>query len=129
MRRSILLAATLMFVAGTAQADEQWTGFYRGIDHRDGGTATLSITTNQDGSFHIVASGSSLTYCDGGPGGIRGVGRVENDTLLREQTMVYCDGSEDPQEISDSSYAYDSINDVLRFESPGGRSIVYHRLD
>lgn len=129
MKKASLLAIVVIAAAGAAQADERWNGFYRGIDHRDGGIATLSITTNQDGSFHIVASGSSLTYCDGGPGGIRGVGRIENDALIREQTQVYCSGSDDPQEISDATYMYDGINDVLRFETPGGRSIIYHRLD
>ncbi|WP_421723753.1 hypothetical protein [Bauldia sp.] len=129
MRKTVLAALAFIGSIGAATAYEEWIGFYHGIDPIDGDVSTLSITAKPDGTMHIVSTSDTITFCDGGPGAFVAEGRIDGDTLLRENTKVRCRGSETLQDVRDSSYTYDRDNGVIQIITPGGgHPIIFHRF-
>lgn len=61
------LAALLLVpaLAGTASADDDWTGFYRGIDPVAGSLDAVSIVPEGRGAYEIVMHASRFGLCEG----------------------------------------------------------------
>ena len=111
-------------------AEDGFSGYYMGIDAKDGSVDSLSIVKMPDGSFKITVSSSGLVFCDEGqqPGFITATGRVDGDRLLRENVVAKCVGSAETFKMDDGVYTWSDDGRVLSIQAPQGRLNHYHRI-
>ncbi|MBW8635930.1 hypothetical protein K1W69_01940 [Hoeflea sp. WL0058] len=134
MRKFFRLSATATALAlatgAVSAADDNFAGYYVGIDDKDGSVDNLSIVEMPDGSFKITVSSSGLGFCEEGrsPGFITATGRLDGDSLVRENVVAKCVGSEETFKLSDGTYTRSDDEDVLSIQAPQGRLNYYHRI-
>ena len=134
MRQFLIISATSAALAlasgAVSAADDNFAGYYMGIDDKDGSVDNLSIVKMQDGSFKITVSSSGLGFCEEGtkPGFITASGRLDGDSLVRENVVAKCVGSEETFGLSDGTYTRSDDQDVLSIQAPQGRLNYYHRM-
>lgn len=125
---AVLLTAAVG--AGPAQADDDdWAGFYVGIDDADGSVDRLSIVPIGDATFNIRVVLSKASLCAGGETGlIVGTGRIEDDKLVRRDAILRC-GDTEGRAIEDRTYTRDDDTGILTIKAgDDGRSLFYHRI-
>jgi hypothetical protein len=119
-----------LIAAGPAVADEDdWTGFYLGIDAADGSLDYLSIVPLGDGRFDIRIAVSGHSMCSGaGAAVVHATGRLEDDRLVREEGELVCDGA-DKVAHPGVVYELDEDEKFLATQAPDdGRMLYFHRL-
>ncbi|MCP4383155.1 MAG: hypothetical protein GY798_17330 [Hyphomicrobiales bacterium] len=127
-----LLAAT--FCIGSAHAaDDDWAGFYMGIDALDGSVGRMSIIPNGDGTFAIRVTAAAISMCADGPGSgagwVSGTGRIVDGSLVRKDAMLTCDGAGEARPISDWTFTRDEDTGILTLGAgDDGRKLFYHRI-
>ena len=134
LRKFFIVGATatalVLTTGAVSAADDNFAGYYMGIDDQDGSVDNLSIVKMPDGSFKITVSSSGLGFCEGGrnPGYITARGRLDGDRLVRENVVARCVGSEETFKLNDGIYTRSDEGDILSIQAPQGRLNHYHRI-
>lgn len=123
-----IVTAIAIFLPLSARADaDPWAGFYQAIDPEDGSTNYMSIVPKGDGSYILQVVVSEHARCDA-PAVFVADARLEDDSLIRENTVLRCDGA-DEIEHSDATYSLDEENGIVSLSAPfDGRTLFYHRV-
>ncbi len=127
----IALAAFLLAQPVLAQDEEdEWSGYYMGIDALDGSIDSLSIVHNEDGTYRILMSSTGLAFCkDGSEAGlISATGKVVDGKLVREKVSYTCTISHESKPLPDSTYTRDAGTGILKLEGPSNRVNYYHPI-
>jgi hypothetical protein len=131
--KSLFVATILTMTVGLGLAhanDDDWAGFYIGIDALDGSIDQLSIVPNGDGTFDIrmVSDGISLCDAETPAGMIVATGRIVDGQLVRENVRLKCEKA-DETALDDGAYTRDGETGILTLPAPDdGRQMQYHRL-
>ncbi|MBL8906914.1 MAG: hypothetical protein JNM20_09580 [Rhizobiales bacterium] len=133
IRRAVMIAGAFCLLAQPVVAqdeEDEWSGFYMGIDALDGSIDSLSIVRNEDGTYRILMSSTGLAFCkDGAEGGlISAVGKVVDGNLVREQVKYTCAISHESKPLPDSTYIRDPATGVLLLNGPSNRVNYYHPI-
>jgi hypothetical protein len=129
--RVLLVVGLLLATAGLnlAQADEDdWAGYYIGLDAQDGSIDRLSIVPNGDGTFDIRMVSTAISLCDpSDPAGvITATGRLVDGQLVRENVLLRCQGAEEIS-LKDTTYTRDEGTGILTMPAPdNARQMQYH---
>jgi hypothetical protein len=129
--RGLLVIGLLLTTAGLNLAhadDEDWTGFYIGLDAQDGSIDRLSIVPNGDATFDIRMVSTGISLCDpANPAGvITATGRLVDGQLVRENVLLRCQGAEEVI-LKDTTYTRDADTGILTMPAPdNGRQMQYH---
>lgn len=127
--RMFLAAFALLLAAGLAQADD-WSGFYVGIDERDGSFDSQSIVPKEDGTYRIVVKASAFAMCDTThPDAVlKATGRILEDKFVRQETVAHC-GNGAEVKVDDTVYTLDQETGTLSYRAHVGDDILsYHRV-
>jgi hypothetical protein len=128
----IAVAACALFALPTITRadDNDWFGFYRGIDPFDGDVGTLSIVPGEGTDFKVLVAVDEAGACGGGPGYAIGTGKLAGDNLNIVDRVFQCRGKDEPFSIQDSHmfWAGDTEILVLIATAPETREIHFHRL-
>jgi hypothetical protein len=131
IRGALIAAAAFCLLAQPVMAqdeEDEWSGFYMGIDALDGSIDSLSIVHNEDGTYRILMSSTGLAFCkDGAEAGlISAVGKVVDGKLVREKVQYVCAISHESKPLPDSTYTRDPATGILKLDGPSNRMNYYH---
>jgi len=133
IRKTIMIAAAFCLLAqpGMAQdEDDDWTGYYMGIDGGDGSVDSLSIVPLPDETYRILMSSTKLTFCKEGTeaGMITATGKVVDGKLIREKVQYLCENSKELKPLPDGTYTRDPATGILMIDAPSNRVNYYHPI-
>ena len=130
MKSKTLISTTTVFgiLALPAIAADNWTGQYEGVDPLTGASISLQIEPQQDGLYNIVVDTPRHSQCTG-EAQLTGTGILQDDRMLRLDTVVSCAGAE-PISSPDAAYFQDVQQEVIYAEVPtDNRRIDYYRVN
>ncbi len=127
--RTFVSATTaLCILAVPALAADNWAGQYEGIDPLTGAKISLRIEPQQVGPYNIVVNTPQHSLCSG-TAKIVGTGIIEDDQMLRLDTVVNCAGAEPILTSPDIVYFQDRDQEMIYAEVPtDNRRIDYYRV-
>jgi len=120
----ILIVALLITSPSYAGTGSPFIGEWYGTDG-DGSDIRMVIAGNPGGSFHIMATDSYLSSCQGGAGIVQGTAFVnpQNSFFLDANIKVICFTTGGTHEFT-TSFIYDATPDTL-----SGMSVTWYRAD
>lgn len=126
--RTFVSATTALgILAVPALAADNWAGQYEGVDPLTGATISLRIEPQQDGLYNVFVNTPQHSQCTS-EAKLTGTGQLEDDRMLRLDTVVSCAGAE-PISSPDAAYFQDTQQEVIYAEVPtDNRRINYYRV-
>ncbi|MEM9222425.1 MAG: hypothetical protein AAGB11_08485 [Pseudomonadota bacterium] len=127
--RRLLALALLPALAAPALADDDFIGFYQGINTETGSLSSLSIVESGNG-FSIAAHATVFGDCEGSDktATLTADGTMARDVLKRSNGQLRCVATGTTATVADGDYILSDDEEIVTLRVPGRPDLHYHRL-
>lgn len=128
MKRTVITIAAALFIT-PAIADDDFIGYYRGIDPRTGSIDSISITPNGR-DFTVTTHATALAACPDGPSPAvaTAVGRMSRDVLQTSDGKATCQGDGSVIPLRDGEFRLSHDDELLTLTTPDQATLMFHRM-
>lgn len=128
MKRTVMAITAALFVT-PAIADDDFIGYYRGIDPRTGSVDSISITPNGR-EFAITMHATAFAGCPEGPttAVATSAGRMNGNVLQTSDGKATCQKSGDVIMLRDGEFRLSHDDELLTLSTPDQATLMFHRM-